>query len=417
MNILALLIVGLGASIAPLDFSVNVALPAITLAFTLDTQDLRWIPLGYVLTYGLLVIGFGALGDRIGHARVFRFGLILGIIALTLCATAQSYLWLVGARVLQGIAMGLTLSCAPALVISLYKEHERTRALAMYGSMTSIASLIAPLAGGLSIVLLGWSGVYWFRVPLAILALACLPIVSAQLNQHRPLRKTSTQNFSTTSLLVKAFKYSRPFVWINITSIAIQMASFTIPLLTPYYLSRIAQWGSMEIGATLAIWASGTLLGSVLTVRIAGRIGTNRAAFLASLLCAFALLLTSSWSGDVSLLLIYATMFIQGAGLGLFQVSYSDWVVRTLPVNARGVAGGLIVFTRTIGVVSGAIFWLWLLDHLETSALAKGLVTDAAFLSGFHMIALLSAVLIVLTLSVSGLMAKLWFKNLTQASQ
>jgi len=417
LNILALLIIGLGASIAPLDFAVNVAFPSITQAFNLDTQAIRWIPLSYVLTYGLLVIGFGALGDRIGHLRVFRFGLILAVVALTLCATAPTYLWLVSARVLQGISMGLTLSCAPALVTFLYKEHERTRALSMYGSMTSIASLIAPLAGGLSIVLLDWPGVYWFRVPLALLALACLPLIQAKLH-HRPAPAvTAKSGASTIFLLFEIFKSSKPFIWINMTSVAVQMASFTIPLLAPYYLARVAQWGPTESGSVLAIWASGTLIGSALAARIAQQFGTNIAALAACCLCILGLSLASFWSSDIARPLIFTTVFVHGAGLGLFQVSYSDWVVRTLPIHARGVAGGLTVFTRTIGVVSAALLWLWLLERLQTQAIREGLSASEAFLTGFHFVCLLSAFLITATVMMSGWASKLWFKRLVQPNQ
>ncbi len=401
MNIFALLIVGLGASIAPLDFSVNVAFPAITQAFGLDTQAIRWIPLSYVLTYGVLVIGFGALGDRVGHLRVFRLGLIMGIVALTLCAVAPNYPWLIFARVLQGISMALTLSCAPALVTFLYAEHDRTRALSAYGSMTSIASLIAPLAGGLSIALMGWPGVYWYRVPLALLALAALPRIQARL-RHRPTTTTTQKRASTFWLLIDIFKTSPPFIWINAISAAVQMGSFTIPLLVPYYLSKVAHWGPTESGVVLAIWALGTLLGSALAATIARQIGTNRAALLAGWLCATGLVMTAFWSIDIALPLLFGAVFIHGTGLGLFQVSYSDWVVRTLPIQARGVAGGLTVFTRTIGVVSAALLWLWLLEQVRLEALTAGLSLESAFLKGFQFICWLSATLIALTLIASG---------------
>jgi MFS family permease len=401
LNIFALLIVGLGASIAPLDFSVNVAFPAITQAFGLDTQAIRWIPLSYVLTYGVLVIGFGALGDRVGHLRVFRLGLIMGIVALTLCAVAPNYPWLIFARVLQGISMALTLSCAPALVTFLYAEHDRTRALSAYGSMTSIASLIAPLAGGLSIALMGWPGVYWYRVPLALLALAALPRIQARL-RHRPTTTTTQKRASTFWLLIDIFKTSPPFIWINAISAAVQMGSFTIPLLVPYYLSKVAHWGPTESGVVLAIWALGTLLGSALAATIARQIGTNRAALLAGWLCATGLVMTAFWSIDIALPLLFGAVFIHGTGLGLFQVSYSDWVVRTLPIQARGVAGGLTVFTRTIGVVSAALLWLWLLEQVRLEALTAGLSLERAFLKGFQFICWLSATLIALTLIASG---------------
>ena len=417
MNILALIIVGLGASIAPLDFSVNVAFPAITQAFSLDTQAIRWIPLSYVLTYGVLVIGFGAIGDRIGHLRVFRLGLLMGAVALTLCALAPSYLWLVCARVLQGISMALTLSCAPALVTFLYTEQERTRALSAYGSMTSIASLVAPLAGGISIALMGWPGVYWFRVPLALLALAALPLIQARL-RHRPATVSARSGgASTIFLLFNIFKTSPPFIWINVISVTVQMASFTIPLLAPYYLSQVADWGPAESGSVLAVWASGTLIGSALAARVAQFLGTNRTAFIAGWLCVLGLALTSLWSLEISLPLIFIAVFLHGAGLGLFQVSYSDWVVRTLPIQARGVAGGLTVFTRTIGVVSAAILWLWLLEQRRLEALSAGLSQEAAFLQGFHLICLYSVILIAAMLLTSSFIRGLWFTRLVQKNE
>lgn len=411
LNILALLIVGLGASIAPLDFSVNVAFPAITRAFDLDTQSIRWIPLSYVLTYGLLVIGFGALGDRIGHLRVFRFGLILAVAALSLCALAPNYAWLVGARVLQGISMGLTLSCAPALVTFLYKEHERTRALSMYGSMTAVASLIAPLAGGISIAWLDWPGVYWFRIPLALLALACLPLIQIRLLHRPPPLQNLAVRVSTTGLLWRIFKASRQFIWINITSAVVQMTSFTIPLLAPYYLASVAQWSPTQIGAALSVWAVGTLVGSALAARLAHRVGIPITALCASLGCALGLLLTSLWSLDVSLPLIFGALFLHGAGLGLFQVSYSDWVVRTLPRHARGVAGGLTVLTRTIGVVTAALLWLWVLERAQSASLREGVLASQAFLTGFHFVCQLSAGLLLIMLVVGGIASNLWFAS------
>jgi MFS family permease len=344
----------------------------------------------------------------------------MGAVALTLCAVAPNYLWLIFARVLQGISMALTLSCAPALVTFLYAEHDRTRALSAYGSMTSIASLIAPLAGGLSIALMGWPGVYWFRVPLALLALAALPRIQTRL-RHRPsltpTTATTRKATSTFFLLLNTFNTSVPFIWINAISVIVQMGSFTIPLLVPYYLSHVAHWGPAESGAALAIWALGTLTGSALAAIISRQMGTNRAALLAGGLCVTGLSLTALWTLSVALPLLLSAVFIHGAGLGLFQVSYSDWVVRTLPIQARGVAGGLTVFTRTIGVVSAALLWLWLLEQVRLEALTEGVSTEAAFLRGFQLICWLSATLIALTLMASGLVRNLWRTRLVQKNE
>ncbi|WP_163564655.1 MFS transporter, partial [Klebsiella pneumoniae] len=45
---------------------------------------------------------------------------------------------------------------------------------------------------------------------------------------------------------------------------------------------------------------------------------------------------------------------LQGFGVGLFQVAYFDIATTTLPKENRGVAGSLVLMTRTVGLVMGA---------------------------------------------------------------
>lgn len=405
--------IGLGASIAPLDFSVNVAFPAISEAFSLPTKSILWIPFSYVLTYGVLVIGFGALGDRLGHLRVFRAGLVLAIIALTLCALAPTYPWLIAARVLQGIAMALTLSCAPAIVTFLYDETQRTRALSLYGSMTAIASVAAPLIGGVMIAWLDWPGVYWFRVPIAIIALALLPMLNPSLQRNALTRDPSPLQTkpSTLRLLFYTSRQDKRFFWINVVSAILQLSTFAVPLLVPYYLSTVAAWTSERIGLVLGCWAIGTLLGAMLTGLISKRWESSSIAFAAALLCTTGLICIMFWSDVPNWSLIFFSMLLQGLGLGLFQVAYADWIVASLPREARGVAGGITVFTRTVGVVAGAIFWLWVLQLAAPLSHTDALQTKQTFITGFKSVFVCAASLIALCLVFTKLRTDLWLPD------
>ena len=167
-----LAVLGLGASIVPLDFAVNVAFPAITEAFALPTHAIRWVAIVYVITYGALMIGVGALGDRIGYLRVFRAGLALGALAFAGCALAPTFGWLLAARALQGVSVALTLSCAPALATLLVDASRRTWALSAFAATQAVAGVAAPIAGGAAMAVLDWPGVYAFRVPVVLAALA-----------------------------------------------------------------------------------------------------------------------------------------------------------------------------------------------------------------------------------------------------
>jgi MFS family permease len=78
------------------------------------------------------------------------------------------------------------------------------------------------------------------------------------------------------------------------------------------------------------------------------------------------------------------SLLLQGAGLGLFQVAYTEIVMRTLPRADRGLAGGLSMLTRTLGIVGGATLLSLALHGFESAALARGEGAEASFLTAFR---------------------------------
>ena len=470
-----LAVIGLGASIAPLDFSVNIAFPAITAAFGLETRGIRWVAVSYVLTYGSLMLAFGALGDRIGHLRVFRAGLLLGALAFSLCAIAPSYAWLLSARVLQGIAVALTLSCAPALATALVHENRRTWALSMYGGMSALAGVVAPLAGGVTMAALGWPGVYWFRVPVVLLAFACVPLLARRLTVpllarrltvpllgHRltapPLPQRAafdvmgmTLLAASSALLLLAPAIMRPeallwpalplalcgtilmvwfvarqrraitpflphavvrdpdFVLPNLAAVVVQSTSFAIPLILPFYLTRIGGWTPLATGMLLACWAVGALGGAALAPALVRALGVRRAALAGGVLVAFGLAAITQWPPVPQWLLMVACLLVQGIGIGLYQVAYTDIVAAALPVSQRGVAGSLTMVTRTIGIVLGVSLLTWILQSVETAALARGVDARTAFMAGFEAVFMGAALTAGACFALTSLRRTVWF--------
>jgi MFS family permease len=395
-------IIGLGAAIGPLDFALNVAFPSITQAFALQTQSIRWVALCYVTTYGALLLFFGALGDRIGHLRVFRVGLLLSALALTLAALAPSYPSLLAARVLQGVAVALTWSCAPALVMAMHDhgarpaDEARLAALASYGRLQALASAAAPLVGGLSMVWLGWAGVFWFRIPLVLIAWLAVPwFVGGRMTGAASASAPSAAGAASlpgragrgVRALLSRVQRDRPaFAWINLGNTVVQFTGFTVPLITPYYLTRELHWSVLAAGATVSVWAAGVWLGSALAGALGRRVTPLRLLWASALGSVITLWPFVLWPaadvalgaagaagaagaslmpsiGIAGLCLIGAAMAVQGCVLGVYQVAYADAVVAALPDDARGVAGSLTIVTRTLGVILGATVWLWMLQQ------------------------------------------------------
>ncbi len=433
-----LITIGLGASIAPMDFAVNVAFPAITAAFALEMQAIRWLVVFYVITYASLLLAFGRLGDIIGHRAVFRTGLIISTLAFAACGLAPSYAWLLAARALQGIATALLLSCAPALVVAACGEARRTWALSRYTMTAAIASIIGPLAGGVAIEHMGWAGVFWFRLPVALAALvllARLPALQAARHTRQPLDIVS----STLLAAGLALLLVTPVLWpdanhlawplatgiagaaallffakrehgarepllpaaalrkvslANLTSVMVNLVGFAIPLLVPYYLARIGGYGALEMGLLLAAASAGVLAGSTYAPRVIRHMGQRKTTLIAAALVALAQGVIACWPLTPSAVALLPGLVLHGMGIGLFQVGYADFVVASLHERDRGVAGSVTVLTRTVGVIIGAVVLTGLLQALEAHHLAAGLTAHDAFHTAFRFVLLGSGLLL-----------------------
>jgi MFS family permease len=163
-------IIGLGASPAPLDIAVNVALPAITDHFALALSDVQWLVVCYVLVYGSLMLVCGKMGDLVGHRLIFRTGLVVTAMGCVACAIAPDWPMFLLARTVQGVGTALALACTPALATAVYPPEQRVKALAVYAMALSLAATLGPFLGGILVDMWDWQAVFWVRVPIALLA-------------------------------------------------------------------------------------------------------------------------------------------------------------------------------------------------------------------------------------------------------
>ena len=144
-------------------------------------------------------------------------------------------------------------------------------------------------------------------------------------------------------------------------AVLVQFSSFALPLIAPFALLGELGHGALASGGLMAVWALGTLMGSAMIPHLIARIGVDRATQASLWLAATGLLMVALWTVLPGLPWVLASLLLQGAALGLFQVAYGDQVIAALPTHARGVAGSLTMVTRTIGLVFGASIWIALL--------------------------------------------------------
>ncbi|WP_243718991.1 DHA2 family efflux MFS transporter permease subunit [Actinomadura sp. KC06] len=154
---------------------VNVALPSIREGLHASAAELQWILSGYALTFGLVLVPAGRLGDARSRRAVFLSGLALFTLASAAAGIAPTISFLVLARLVQGVAGGILNPQVAGLIQQLFHGAERGRAFGALGAVIGIATAVGPLLGGGLIAIAGpeegWRWVFYVNVPVGVVAL------------------------------------------------------------------------------------------------------------------------------------------------------------------------------------------------------------------------------------------------------
>jgi MFS family permease len=422
-----LAMLGLGMAIVPLDTAVNISFPDITGSFGLPLSMIQWVVICYTLTYAALMLACGRVGDIGGHARVFRAGLAWSVVAYLLCASAPGFGWLLFFRFLQGIGAGLVISCAPALVTGLYPEERRSHAVGIFTLIFALGSASGPLIGGALVARWGWPAVFWFRAPIALVSLVFLrglPAGPTSAGERFDIAGALLLALGLTLLLLGINAGSRLgpgvqmaallgatlvtlvlFAWweeraarpmiriglfrdpgfalINAVYVLMNLAAFSVLLFVPYFFSRFSAMPLWLAGVVLASGSTAAALTSPLAGHLVARVAAEKVGAFGILTVGVGLFLIGLWPSDIAPGAMALILLVQGIGVGLFQVAYTDIVIRASPLADRGVAGSLSILTRTMGTVTGAALLTLIFNRLGHGATAEPAVFLAAFAGVF----------------------------------
>jgi EmrB/QacA subfamily drug resistance transporter len=160
----------LGSGMVFLDSTVvNVALPALGSSLHAGMAGLQWTVDGYLLTLSALLLLGGSLGDRYGRRRIYLLGMGMFALASAGCGFAPTVVWLVAARVVQGVAGALLVPASLAIVRAVFREADQGRAIGIWSGLSGVTTAVGPLLGGWLIDALSWRWVFFLNLPLAAL--------------------------------------------------------------------------------------------------------------------------------------------------------------------------------------------------------------------------------------------------------
>ena len=171
---------------------VNIALPSIRVDLDASGSQLEWVVGGYLLSFAVLMITGGRLGDIFGRRRLFVIGVLGFTAGSALACFAPTIGVLLVARVVQGGFAAMMVPQVLSSVQSLYAPRERPAVYGVIGAVSGMSAVIGPVLGGWLVSSdafgIGWRSIFLINLPIgAVLLVLAVRWVPETRSEH-PLR-------------------------------------------------------------------------------------------------------------------------------------------------------------------------------------------------------------------------------------
>lgn len=142
----------------------------------IDVFDSNAVSVGWILTIFMVSMGMtmpltGYFGDRFGKKKVYLVGLCLFIVGSLSGLLSQTLAMVIISRAIQGMAGGLMMPIAMALIFNSFPQNERGLAVGVYGVAAMVAPAIGPTVGGFMIQFFDWPWLFAFNIPFGLTGL------------------------------------------------------------------------------------------------------------------------------------------------------------------------------------------------------------------------------------------------------
>ncbi|OFI48901.1 MFS transporter [Floricoccus tropicus] len=453
-EIIILITVCIFVLMSTLDSSiVNIALPTICKELNITQSQGSLIVSSYLLVICCSLLPFGKLGDLYGKSKVFKIGGIIFVLGSLLCGISTSLPMLIGARVVQAIGSGMTMSTNNGIITEAFPANQRGKALGTVGAFVSIGAIAGPGLGGLILNSFTWHYIFLINIPIGIIAIIASflvlpknhPAKNTQLDYNGAITLSAVilsfygfitliQDKGITNILTLAclviciltfylfikvensidyplinlslFK-NKLFTGSLISAFLVFISAFFYTMIMPFYLQEVRGYNPSKAGLIMMVFPLIQIVFSPIAGALADKYNKQRLTFFGLVLLAIGQLLYSFWGIDTSIIVVIMGIAVSAFGNTLFQAPNNTIIMSSVEPKDLGIAGALNALSRNLGMVLGvAISTLVLnfsVDKFAGHHMQSITENSSYFVSAMHVTFLISLTICVLAIFFNGM--------------
>jgi DHA2 family multidrug resistance protein-like MFS transporter len=411
-------------AMASLDTAIaNIALPAIAADLHVGPADVIWVVNVYQIALVATLLPLAALGEIVGHRRIYLGGLLLFTLASLACAEAWSLPSLLIARVLQGLGASGIMSVNTALVRFVFPGRLQGRGFGYNAMVVATAFTLGPTIASLILAVGPWGWLFGVNIPFglvailiglktlprtpramhafdfpgALLAAGCLGLFILGIGSaahHAPpglvLIELAAAALLGWVLIRRQADHPAPMLPIDLfrrplfaLSTATSICSFAVQGLAfvslPFYFEDILGRSQVETGFFMTPWPLVVAIMAPIAGRLSDRYPVGILGGLGLALLGVGMALLAMLPPNPGVIDIVWRMAICGFGFGFFQAPNIKALMSSAPAGRSGSASGIVATARLTGQTTGAALAALCFGMAGREGATVALVLGAAF--------------------------------------
>jgi MFS family permease len=364
----SIFVLAMASLVTAIDLTIiSVALPTVENDLALSPAAGQWVVNAYLISFTVMLIPGGMLGDRIGQIRGLNLGLITFAVGSLMCAVAGDETLIIVGRAVQGLGAAVLMPCIQALVTRVAPPGKTGTAFGIYAAVSAVGLAAGPLLGGVIVEYVDWRWIFYIN-PLILIPL--LVLVHVYLRQagegvdsgrKRVVDWAMLKRPSLRSGLWLIFFVRIPLIWIFIYS--------------GIYFQSVLGMSPATAGLAILPGIAGIAIGGLASGRLKDKIGWRMptvAGFIGVVGCLILLGFALTWQSYVAIVI---PMFILGIAVNM----------ATTPVNVHAITDadelqrGMISGTMTVSAQAGNTVGSVVLGGITNALVLAGITATAGY--------------------------------------